>query len=74
MKIDNVWTAVKVRVIKGLQAQDDLWIRSDESPSSYHRVDTTFKPMGDDKLLILVWEDEETLRSFLVTVTELDTE
>lgn len=73
MDVDNVLIAIQTRVIRGIQNQDDLWVKSEGQLMSYHRVDTSFKPLGDDKLIIHVWEDEE-LRSFLVTVTELETE
>lgn len=73
--MDRILNAVRARVLKGIQNQDDLWVESENIPTrlapSYRRVDTDFVVVNEETLVIHV-EDGDELRSFKVTVKEME--
>jgi hypothetical protein len=72
-EIDRLERAVKLRVFGGLEnskphwATDDLWLQAlGEKPPAYERIETEFKRIADNAMVINV-ED----RTWLVTLKEI---
>lgn len=70
--MDIITETIRTRVFKGLQVQDDLWVRvPEEKGNTFVRARTDFVRVNDTTMVIHV-EHEDQLRSFMLTLNEME--